>query len=63
MLNSVPAALRHGLRQKEAAVQLGVSPRTLQRWMRDGFGPQPHRDGSHVLYDPADIMAFLAGAR
>jgi DNA-binding transcriptional MerR regulator len=62
MDNLVSAKLRRGLRQTEVAAKLGVTPRTLQRWARDGFGPQPHRDGASVLYDPADIAAFTAGA-
>jgi DNA-binding transcriptional MerR regulator len=63
MNTSLPAALRPGLRQTEAAAKLGVTPRTLQRWALDGFGPQPHRDGASVLYDPADVAAFASGVR
>ncbi len=55
--------LRPGLLQKEAADELQVSTRTLQRWSRQGFGPQPVRDGSRVLYDPAAVEAFKAGVR
>jgi hypothetical protein len=63
MNTTLPAGLRHGLRQKEAAAKLGVSLRTLQRWTRDGFGPQPYRDGASVLYDPAALAAFASGVR
>lgn len=58
-----PARLREGLLQKEAALKLGTTTRTLQRWQRANFGPQPYRDGGRLLYDPTDLAAFIAGAR
>lgn len=58
-----PARLREGLLQTETAVELNKSTRTLQRWARAGFGPQPYRDGARVLYDPAAVAAFKAGVR
>lgn len=63
MLSTPPAALRAALLQKEAAELLGVSVRTLSNWRRDGFGPQPIRDGGRLLYDRATVEAFSRGAR
>lgn len=63
MLSTPPAALRAALLQKEAATILGVSPRTLHNWRRDGFGPQPYEDGGRWLYDRAAIEAYAAGVR
>jgi DNA-binding transcriptional MerR regulator len=63
-MTSVPnPALRTGLLQKEVAEQIGVTVRTLNSWLRDGYGPQPVRDGNRLLYDPADVAAFASGVR
>jgi DNA-binding transcriptional MerR regulator len=55
--------LRTGLLQKEVAEQIGVTVRTLNSWLRDGYGPQPVRDGNRLLYDPSEVAAFVSGAR
>lgn len=62
-MSNVPAALRAALNQKEAAALLGVTPRTLQNWRADNFGPQPVRDGVSLLYDRAAVEAFAMGVR
>jgi DNA-binding transcriptional MerR regulator len=62
-MDTLSPALRQGLTQQEVAKALGTTTRTLQRWQRAGFGPQPVRDGAHVLYDPVAVAAFKAGAR
>jgi hypothetical protein len=49
--------------QKDVAAELGVSPRTLSRWLRDGYGPTAVRVGTNLLYDRAAVDAFVAGAR
>ncbi len=59
----ISTPLRQGLLQKEAAQHLGVSERTQRRWYLDGYGPQPYRDGSRLLYNAADLAAFAAGGR
>lgn len=52
--------------QTEAAAVLSVSRRTLNNWQRQGYGPQPTREGerpgARLLYDRAEIEAFAAGA-
>lgn len=53
------APLRRGLLQREAAAEIGVTPRTMQRWAGQRIGPQPHRDGTTVLYDPTEVAAFI----
>lgn len=64
MLVTVPDnTLRPGLLQKEVAEALGCSRRTLTNWLRAGYGPQPIRVGNNLLYNPADVQAFAAGAR
>jgi DNA-binding transcriptional MerR regulator len=62
-LDTPPATLRMGLLQAEAAIALGISIRSLRRWHSSGFGPSPVRDGNRLLYDPAALAAFKAGAR
>jgi hypothetical protein len=31
-----------------------------QDWAAKGYGPQPVRDGNRLLYDPAEITAFIS---
>ena len=54
--------LRIGLTLAEAAAILNIAPRSLQRWGARGYGPQPIKDGSRVLYNPVDVASFAAGA-
>lgn len=61
-MNTPSPALRLGLTQREAAAILQVSTRSLRRWAKEGFGPQPVRDGGQLLYDRAAVRAFAAGA-
>lgn len=53
--------LQTGLPPREAAAILGVTDRTLRNWRKSGFGPEPHRIGGALLYDPAVVEAFRAG--
>ena len=63
MLNFPGAELPPVFIQREAAARLGVTPRTMRNWARDGFGPPPRRVGSTTLYDRAAVEAFARGAR
>lgn len=63
MIAEMPTNLRPGLLQREAAAALGISPRTLNNWLRSGHGPAPVRDGGRLLYDRAAVEAFRAGVR
>ena len=63
MITSVRPALRAGIQQNEAAAVLGVSTRTLRKWLHAGYGPQPTRDGGRLLYDRASLQSFMAGVR
>jgi predicted DNA-binding transcriptional regulator AlpA len=38
---------------------LGVSIKTLNRWMADGTGPQARKIGVQVRYLPSDVHAFV----
>ena len=48
------------LRQAEAAEFLGVKPRTLEKWRYVGGGPPFFKLGSAVVYDVAELEAWLA---
>jgi DNA-binding transcriptional MerR regulator len=62
-MNCSPVAeLPPVLIQKETAARLGVSVRTLNTWLRTGYGPAPTRIGGVLLYDRAVVEAFAAGA-
>jgi len=49
----------------EAAAYLRLSPRTLERFRVEGTGPKFLKAGggkrARVLYDPAELQAWLAG--
>jgi hypothetical protein len=48
------------LSQREAALRLGLSPRTLERNRTSGDGPAFVKAGRRVLYRPADLDAWIA---
>ena len=51
------------LSTRRAAVFLGLSPRTLDRFRMSGEGPAYHRFGNRVLYHRADLTAWAAERR
>jgi excisionase family DNA binding protein len=51
------------LTTKEVADLLRTSPETVRFWRHVGKGPQSFKVGRRVLYDVADVEAFLAEAR
>lgn len=52
------------LNVKEAAIYLGVAAQTLNRWrMKAGEGPPFVKLGRRVVYERADLDAFLAQQR
>lgn len=46
------------LETREAAKELGLSPRTLEGWRRRGEGPNFLKFGRRVKYRPEDIEAY-----
>jgi predicted DNA-binding transcriptional regulator AlpA len=46
------------LSQREAAMLLGLSARTLERYRCTGFGPAYRKLGRRILYSPSDIDAW-----
>ena len=62
------AATRGGLldgymTREEAAGELGVHPRTLDRWQQLRKGPARTRVGKRVLYARQDVADWLAANR
>jgi len=43
----------------ETADNIGVNPKTLQRWAREGRGPRRVRLGNRVYYYKPDVQAWL----
>ncbi|WP_146908820.1 helix-turn-helix transcriptional regulator [Arenimonas daejeonensis] len=59
-----PAVIPRRLSEREAAAYLGVgSERTLQDWRHRKIGPVYSKLGRRVVYDLADLDAFLAAGR
>jgi len=59
MSNSEPL-LSHYFTQKEAATELKVARRTLERWQRLREGPPITRLGRRILYRRSSLMAWLS---
>lgn len=53
-----PTAVPGLLRERELAARWGASPRTLQRWRAEKFGPPFLRIGGRILYRVVDVECF-----
>ena len=43
----------------QLSAKLHASPETLRTWRKRGAGPRAYKVGRHVLYDEADVRAWL----
>ncbi len=43
----------------QAAHEINVSPRTLERWRYEGKGPRFYKFGSRCLYSPDDLKIWV----
>jgi hypothetical protein len=48
---------------REAAIRIGRSVQTLQRWRRLGEGPNFFKIGKTVFYDPRDLEDWILSCR
>jgi DNA-binding transcriptional MerR regulator len=48
---------------RSLAERLGLKPKTLENWRSLGGGPAFYRVGGRVMYDDADVDAWLASRR
>lgn len=46
------------LTERDLAAHWRLSPRTLQRWREQGFGPAWIRIGGRILYVRDDVLAY-----
>lgn len=44
--------------EKEVAAHWRVTPRTLQRWREEGFGPSWLRIGGRILYTRDEVLGY-----
>lgn len=57
---NVPSGSERPLSTGEAAKDLGIALRTLQRWIREGSIRPTHRTvGGHARFDPDDLRRQL----
>lgn len=47
--------------EEETADHLGLNPKTLQRWSREGRGPRRVRIGNRVYYFRPDVQSWIEG--
>lgn len=47
--------------RKDAALYLGLEPKTLAIWSSEGKGPAPIRVGGRAFYFKTDLDAFIQG--
>ena len=59
-MSSVARLLTDFLPRREAAAELEVCERTLDRWQKLGVGPPVTRIGRRVLYRRPSLLAWLA---
>lgn len=48
---------------KSAAEKMQLRPKTLENWRSRGFGPAFLKLGARVVYDDADLDAWIASRR
>jgi hypothetical protein len=55
------ALVRHDtlLNERQAAIILNLSSRTLQAWRAQGCGPKFVRAGRSIRYRPCDLLAWM----
>lgn len=58
-MTTIPHLLADFLTHSEAAAELKICERTLDRWRRLGEGPPITRLGRRVLYRRASLLAWL----
>lgn len=49
------------LNQSDLARRWKLSPRTLERWRWEGFGPPHLKIGGRILYRMSDVQAYEDG--
>lgn len=54
---------REFLNIDEAAIFIGVSRQTLDKWRMEATGPAVHRVGRRVLYSVSDLRDFMRANR
>lgn len=47
----------------EVAAACGVTPAAVRNWRHQGKGPRSYRVGRRVLFDRADVAAFIDQCR
>lgn len=48
---------------EELCAKLRATPRTVHGWRRRGTGPAAYRIGRHLMFDEADVRAWLEARR
>ncbi len=51
------------IRTREAAAIMGISPRTLNGWRKNAFGPQSIRLRNRFVYQRAEVSRWLNDRR
>ena len=62
-MNTLSTSSAELLTTATAALRLGVSPRTLEKWRVSGDGPTFLKVGRRVVYAASDLDTWLAARR
>ena len=57
------ASLRHFSKAKALSARLGICPRTIFRWADQGMIARHKINARVVLFDEAEVVAFIEAAR
>jgi hypothetical protein len=57
------AAARHFSKARSLATRLGICPRTIFRWADQGLITRHKINARVVLFDDAEVVAFIESAR
>jgi len=54
-----PRPAARGMREREAAVYIGVAPKTLANWRSAGKGPRFYKLGRMIVYRREDLDRYF----
>lgn len=63
LVDQVRATAAGNVSRRDAALALGLAPKTLCEWAAKDFGPSPIKIGGRVFYRWSDVETFASGKK